>query len=123
MQRVWNLPLNRTSSASARRYANYEVVRNVSFNTCFYRDSDMLNGCGAVYHCRVEVMAPGHDPNAVRLWTDDDMDIGYLPRAIASSMAFHLRRGRRYVGKVAAVLGEDHQVDHRAVLLVEKVEE
>ncbi|GAB6273800.1 MAG: hypothetical protein STSR0004_06630 [Peptococcaceae bacterium] len=64
-----------------------------------------------------------HDPNAVHLWTDEGADIGYLPRAIASSVAFHLRRGGRYMGKVAAVLGEDHQVDHRVALLVEKTGE
>ncbi|RJQ32066.1 MAG: hypothetical protein C4589_01015 [Peptococcaceae bacterium] len=64
-----------------------------------------------------------HDPNAVHLWTTEGVDIGYLPRAIASSVAFHLRRGSRYTGKVAAVLGEEHQVDHRVALLVEKTGE
>ena len=48
-----------------------------------------------------------HDPNAVRLWTNAGIDLGYLPRAIAATVAFHLRRGKQYKGKVALVRAND----------------
>lgn len=44
-----------------------------------------------------------HDPSAVRLWTNAGIDLGYLPRAVAATVAFHLRRGKQYKGKVALV--------------------
>lgn len=44
-----------------------------------------------------------HDPQAVHLWTEFGGDLGYVPSKIAATIAFNMRRGTAYQGKVACI--------------------
>ncbi|MDK2836563.1 MAG: hypothetical protein PWP21_1340 [Thermosediminibacterales bacterium] len=62
-----------------------------------------------------------HDPNAVRLWTPEGIDLGYVPRSIASSLAFHIRNGDWFNGRVALVIQDEGIFpDKRVAVRVEK---
>ena len=57
-----------------------------------------------------------NDPNAVRLWTEKGIDLGYVPRCIASTLAFHIKRGAKYSGVVAAILPKVYNDDMRLTI-------
>ncbi|MDK2991503.1 MAG: hypothetical protein PWP48_736 [Clostridiales bacterium] len=62
-----------------------------------------------------------HDPNAVHIYTDYGSDIAYVPRQIASAIAFHMRRGASYTGIIAAILpGEQKPDDAIAIKMTAK---
>lgn len=44
-----------------------------------------------------------HDHDAVRIWTENGSDLGYVPRGIAPKLAFLLRHGVKFDAVVAAV--------------------
>lgn len=61
-----------------------------------------------------------HDPQAVHLWTAAGGDLGYLPRAVAATVAFHLRRGAAYRGRIALVRPNDAVAYRRLSLWIER---
>lgn len=52
-----------------------------------------------------------YDPNAVHIYTDYGADIAYVPRQIASTVAFSMRRGAKYAGAIAAIISEEQNAD------------
>lgn len=59
-----------------------------------------------------------YDPNAVHIYTDYGSDLAYVPRQIASAMAFHMRRGISYAGVIAAVFPEEQRADDRIAVKI-----
>ncbi|MCR4429903.1 MAG: HIRAN domain-containing protein [Tepidanaerobacteraceae bacterium] len=57
-----------------------------------------------------------HDPNAVHIYTEKGIDLGYIPRCIASIMNFNMRRGARYETLISLVLPETFHPDQRIVI-------
>ncbi|MDI3482113.1 MAG: hypothetical protein PWQ97_1768 [Tepidanaerobacteraceae bacterium] len=57
-----------------------------------------------------------YDPNAVHIYTEKGIDLGYVPRCIASILNFNIRRGASYEALIALVLPETFHPDHRVVL-------
>ncbi|HHW03097.1 MAG TPA: hypothetical protein GXX35_09845 [Thermoanaerobacterales bacterium] len=65
-----------------------------------------------------------HDPNAVHIYTEKGIDLGYIPRCIASIVNFNMRRGSRYEAMISLVLPDsfyhDQRIAIRARLISEK---
>lgn len=57
-----------------------------------------------------------HDPNAVHIYTEKGIDLGYIPRCIASIINFNMRRGAHYEALISLVLPETFHPDQRIVL-------
>ncbi|AYO31137.1 hypothetical protein D2962_11475 [Biomaibacter acetigenes] len=64
-----------------------------------------------------------HDPNAVHIYTEKGIDLGYIPRCIASIINFNMRRRSRYEALISLVLPDTFYHDQRIAIQARLISE